>query len=234
MSAMPPPPPPIEPGAPTAAAAPPAHPLPWEQPDRPFVEALFETVKLFVVQPKAAYDRMQKAGDLARPVLYAVIIGWIGVFFGQLYSIALSGFQMDMMRNMGVPGGYGGAGMSTAMNLGIIVLAPVLILIWLAIETVVFHLCLMLAGGANGGFDTTLRTCCYATTAQLAGIIPLCGGLAALVWAIVLLIIGLAIAHRTTQGKAAVAVFLPLVLCCVCAVVLGVMFGAGLAGLANR
>lgn len=234
MSSMPPPPPPIEPGAPTSSAARPANPLPWEEPGRPFVEALFETVKLFVMEPSAAFRRMQRSGDLARPVIYAVILGWIGMFFGQIYSIALSGFQMDMMRDMGLESPYGGAGMSTAMSLVFIVIAPIFVLIGLAIQTVVFHLCLMLVGGANGGFDTTLRTCCYASTVQLAAIIPLCGGLVALVWAIVLLIVGLAIAHQTTQGKAAVAIFLPLVLCCVCAVILGVMFGAGLAGLANR
>jgi hypothetical protein len=227
---LPPPPPPIEPGMPAAPPPGPMARLPWEEPGRPFVEALFETVKLFVTRPSEAYARMAVEGDLIRPVLYAIILGWVGVFFAQVFNIAMGGFQMGMMRRWGM----NASAVSPMVNIAIIVAAPLLVIIGLAIQTVVFHLVLMLIGGATRGFDATLRACCYAGTAQLAGIVPVCGGLVGLVWAIVLLVIGIATAHRTTQGKAALAVILPGVLCCACGVVLAIVFGATLAGLANR
>jgi len=191
------------------------------------VEALFETVKLFVMRPSEAYARMAVEGDLMRPVLYAIILGWIGVFFAQVFNIATGGFQVEMMRRWGMPG----SAVSPMVNIAIIVTAPLLVLIGLAIQTVVFHLTLMLVGGATRGFDATLRACCYAGTAQLAGIVPVCGGLIGLIWAIVLLVLGIAAAHRTTQGKAILAVILPAVLCCVCIVLISVIFGAALAGM---
>jgi hypothetical protein len=51
-----------------------------------------------------------------------------------------------------------------------------------------------------------------------------------MVWAIILYVFGLAIAHRTTQGKAVLAVLLPVVLCCAFAAAL--MFMGVLAGVA--
>jgi hypothetical protein len=88
----------------------------------------------------------------------------------------------------------------------------------------------MIVGGANNGFEATVRVVCYAQTAQLAGIVPFCGGLIAAIWAIVLYVIGLATAHRTTQGKAVLAVLLPVVLCC--AFVAALVFMGVLAGVA--
>ena len=65
---------------------------------------------------------------------------------------------------------------------------------------------------------------------ELAGIIPFCGGLISLVWAIILYVFGLSTAHRTTQGKAVLAVLLPVVLCCAFAAAL--LFMGVLAGVA--
>ena len=73
----------------------------------------------------------------------------------------------------------------------------------------------MIVGGANQPFETTFRV--FAFTQGSTGplqIIPLCGGLIAGVWAIVCYCIGLARAHETDTGRAVLAVFLPLIVCC--------------------
>ncbi|HEX7579294.1 MAG TPA: hypothetical protein VF580_04785, partial [Thermoanaerobaculia bacterium] len=68
----PPPPPPFVPAPPAVA------PIPWEDPSRPPAPALIETVKLFVTDMTQAFRRMPVTGDIARPLLYAVIVGSIG------------------------------------------------------------------------------------------------------------------------------------------------------------
>ena len=97
----------------------------------------------------------------------------------------------------------------------IVILLPVLIVICLFIGSAVVHLCLMIVGGANQSFETTFRVLAFSqgSTGPLQ-IIPICGGLIAGVWALVCNCIGLARAHETDTGRAVLAVFLPLIVCC--------------------
>jgi hypothetical protein len=221
----PPSPPPITPGAPPPPVPPVTEPpLPWEQPGYPFLEALYETAKLFVTVPTQAFRRMSITADLGRPLLYAILLGWVGIIAGQLYSIALRGVTANLLPFQSAEG----LAMGTGVSIVVMVFAPVFVLLGIFIWSAIVHLFLMMVGGANSGFGATVRVMSYATTAQLAQIVPLCGGIIGAVWAIVLEIIGLAQAHRTTQGKAALAVLLPLVLCCVCIAILAVLFGAAI------
>ncbi len=221
----PPPPPPITPGAPPPPVPPVTEPpLPWEQPGYPFLEALYETVKLFVTVPTQAFRRMSITADLGRPLLYAILLGWLGIIAGQLYSIALRGVTANLLpfasgKDMAI---------GTGVSIALMVLAPIFVLLGIFIWSAIVHLFLMMVGGANSGFGATVRVMSYATTAQLAQVVPLCGGIIGAVWAIVLEIIGLAQAHRTTTGKAAVAVLLPIALCCVCVAIVIALFGAAI------
>jgi hypothetical protein len=199
-------------------------PIPWEQPGYPFLEALYETAKLFVRVPTEAFRRMSVTADLGRPLLYAILLGWLGIIAGQLYSIALRGVTANLLPFQSAEG----LAMGTGVSIAVMVLAPIFVLLGIFIWAAIVHLFLMMVGGANSGFGATVRVMCYSTTAQLAQIVPLCGGIIGSVWAIVLEIIGLAQAHRTTQGKAALAVLLPLVLCCVCVAIVVALFGAAI------
>jgi hypothetical protein len=199
-------------------------PIPWEQPGYLFLEALYETAKLFVTVPTEAFRRMSVAADLGRPLLYAILLGWVGIIAGQLYSIALRGVTANLLPFQSAES----LAMGTGFSIAVMVLAPIFVLLGIFIWSAIVHLFLMMVGGANSGFGATVRVMCYSTTAQLAQIVPLCGGIIGSIWAIVLEIIGLAQAHRTTQGKAALAVLLPLVLCCVCIAIIVAMFGAAI------
>jgi hypothetical protein len=74
---------------------------------------------------------------------------------------------------------------------------------------------LLLTGGATQGFGTTYRVTnfAYGSIAWI-GFIPYIGGMALLIWMIVLLIIGLSKAHEVPASKPAIAVIAPIVLCC--------------------
>jgi hypothetical protein len=238
----PPPPPPQDPpddnwgvAVPPAVSEPgPAtvQPLPWEQPGYPPLEGLFETAKLFITSPSEAFARVRTTGGLGRPIAWAIIFGWIGVIAGQVYNLAFGGSWMRLLPNMPHSEEMAASGlMNMGFSIAFMVLAPIFILIGLFIWAAIVHLFLLLLGGANSGFDGTVRVLCYASTVQIAQVVPLCGGMVAGIAAIVLEIIGLAIIHRTTQGKAAGAVLIPVAICCVCAVALAVAFGAAIVAL---
>lgn len=225
-----PPAPPVPPSLPPQGPPPPppgAQPqaLPWEQPGYPALEGLYETAKLVLLNPTEAFARMSITGDLGRPLLFAVILGWVGIVAAQLYRFIIPGVAMpwryfpEMEHSMSFA-------MRPAFGIVTMVLAPILILLAIFIGSAILHLFLLIVGAGQSGFVATVRVVCYAGATQVLQVVPLCGGFIAAVWGIVLEIVGLAIAHRTSQGKAAVAVLLPIALCCACAAVLMVAFGA--------
>lgn len=215
------------------AAPPPlaAAPLPWEDPIRPGSGTFLETLRLIALEPTEAFRRMPRGGGLGRPLLWLIATGWIGVAVSQVWSLLLTGVTLpfmdgvDRLTNLGLT-----AGLSAAL----MVLAPVLLLIGVVVQSAVLHLMLLLVGGARHGFETTIRVCCYAGTAQLAGVVPLCGGLATFVWLAVLLVVGFAAVHEIDHGRASVAVLLPLVMCCVLGVLAAVTLGGLAAFLASQ
>lgn len=194
---------------------PPVAPLPWEDPEQPFLEALFETAKLFVLAPQNAYSRMQISGDLGRPLLWAVIFGWIGIIASQAYDLAFRGAMWQFMPGMDRAAAVA---MPVAVSVTMMVLAPVFVLLGVFLWSAILHLMLLILGGAANGFAATLRVVAYTGTSNILNVIPFCGGLLAAVWGMVLAVIGLAASHRISTGKAVLAVLLPLLLCCACVI----------------
>jgi hypothetical protein len=225
----PPPPPPFVPAPPVEA------PIPWEVPSLPPAQALIETVKLFVTDMKQAFRRMPVAGDLGRPLLYAVIVGSIGPIVGQVYSLFLPNPLLRMLQER-LAGQAGSELLTRSAASGIFAIAfvPVAVVIGLFVGAGIIHVCLMMVGGANRGFLATFRVMCYSSTGQLAQVVPLIGGLVALAFTGVLEVKGLEIAHRTTVGKAIAAILIPAAVCCACAVMLLVTLGAAVFGMLNR
>jgi hypothetical protein len=113
--------------------------------------------------------------------------------------------------------------------------AAITILLGLFICAAVLHLFVLLVGAAKAsasGFEGTFRVVAYASTASLAQVIPFVGGLITLVWWIFLSIKGIQRIHRTTSGRAAAAVLLPIAAVAVCLfiamiAVLGLLFAVG-------
>ena len=184
---------------------------------------------MLATRPGQAFAGMPTTGGIGSPLLYAVIVGWIGTAFAVIWNMLFQGMWIPFMNSGDEAAVL--AGFTAAWGIAVLFLAPIFVVIGVFIGAAILHLMLMIVGGANKGFEATVRVICYALTAQLAGIIPFCGGIVSLVWSIILYVIGLATAHKTTQGKALLAVLLPVVLCCGFAAAL--MFMGVLAGIAS-
>lgn len=100
--------------------------------------------------------------------------------------------------------------------LAIVVVAPVLTLVSMYVGAAIVHLLLMVFRGANRPFDATLTVVAYANGLNLLVAVPFCGSLIAVIWSLVVLVIGLGQIQRCGSGKAAAAVFTPAVLVCLC------------------
>ncbi len=217
--------PPVQPGAtPTSAPVAARGGLPWEhRQERGFFNAFIETLTMVLTRPAEAFTVMRRNGGLGEPLIYALIGGCIGGIVSFLFSLGFQSLGLFADRHHNGLGAMVGVGIGSAM----IILLPVFIVIGLFIGSAIVHLCLMIVGGANQSFETTFRVLAFShgSTGPLQ-IIPLCGGLISGVWAIVCTCIGLARAHETDTGRAVLAVFLPLIVCCGGGLLIAFMFGA--------
>ena len=166
---------------------------------------------------------MKVEGGLAGPIIYALIGGCIGGVASFLFSLGFQsiGLTMGQRNTFAVLTGMG------VGSIAIIILLPVAILLGLFIGGAIIHLCLMIVGGANKTFETTVRVLAFTqgSTGPLQ-MVPLCGGIIAGIWALVVNCIGLARAHETDTGRAVLAVFLPLIVCCGGGILLAILVPA--------
>jgi phage FluMu protein Com len=204
--------------------------LPWEASGQS-LGTWWETAKLCLMQPSYAFDVMRPYGGMGQPMLYCglgLLLGTVGQMLWYLPLIVLIGLAANQGRNGGDVAAMVGIQFATQLfsgAVGVVLGATIGLMIGAAIA----HVCLLAVGGARQGYETTLRVIGYAngSTAWL-NVIPCVGGLIAFVWFIVLEIIGFSRAHQIDTGKAALAVFLPLIVCAGCiAAMIGLAFAGG-------
>jgi len=195
--------------------------LPWERGQKSF-RTFWDTTKLVMGAPIDAFSMMHREGGLVTPMLYAIAGGLTGALFSAVYNSLL---QVVIFGGFAAATGEmpDGGEMAAALALQIVLQFAIAtfagtagVVIGLFIFGGLYHLFLMMLGGARFPFETTFRVVAYVTGAtSLIQVIPLCGqyiyGLVSLVYAI----LGLSAAHQISGGKAAAAVLLPLLLCVV-------------------
>jgi hypothetical protein len=175
------------------------------------------------------FSNMRLSGGIGLPVLYMVIGAAIGGMAQVSQQAALMALRIGAanmnpgLNNQPDSMGYV-AGLFLGGTCGIVVLALIMSLITAG----VYHLMLSLLGGAQQGFEATYRVVAYSSAHSfLLYVIPCCGAHLGVLAGLVFPIIGLACAHETSGWKAAGAVLLPGIVCCV----VGVAIGAALVGM---
>lgn len=178
---------------------------PWEDMENlGFFEGLLQTLQQSLFATTKFFAKLPLRGGLLNPLLYALIVGTAGNMAAYLTGLATGG---------AIPF-IGQDGLSGSMMVFIGLLIPPMILFTVFLWALILQGTLFLVGGANEDFEATFRVVCYTSAADLINAIPVLGGLIALVWKTYMTIIGLREVHRTSTGRAAAAVILPLVLCC--------------------
>jgi hypothetical protein len=181
---------------------------------------------MVLTRPSEAFTAMRREGGLGEPLLYAIIGGSFGLIFYFIYQLAFQSLGIFANRPNPLAHVIG----TSIGGVILIIFVPVLVAIGAFINAAILHVCLMIVGGAKQPFETTFRVICFASGSVLPlMVVPLCGGLIAGIWDIVLRCIGLARAHETDTGRAVLAVLLPVIVCCcggfLCVMMLG-GFGA--------
>lgn len=212
-------------------------PLPWEIRERiGILPALWQTLVLFVQNPAHAYARARDSGDYASPVIYGLAIGTLGGVVGHLWGMLFNVGSLGLLGGLADENTLPMMGLMAGMGAVMMIFIPLLVLIGMFVSAALVHVSLLVTGGlpdSKGGFEGTLRSQAYASSTQVAVIVPLVGGLVAAIWAIVLNVIGLKRMHGISTGRALVGILLPMVACCVLIGTLIIMVG-GLAMMSSR
>jgi hypothetical protein len=216
---------------PVAAAAAGAAGNPWDERDRlGILTALVETTRLVLTRPGEFFRAAPVAAGIGSPLLYAVIVGWLGVVVASLYqaifrsvvgsTVGLLGDRPELAQLIAFTESWAGF-------VAQVVFGGVFVAIGVFVWSAIVHVALLLLGGARSGFEATLRVVCFSQATSVLLLVPFCGQLIAPVWTLVVDVIGLAEAHRIGYGRSAAAVLLPIaLLCCCCGGAIALFAGA--------
>lgn len=192
-------------GAGAAAPEPAEGPPPWEDPGASLPENFIATWRESVFEPGRFFPRVPWEASLPRPVLYLLIVMVIAAFFNLWWSA----LGVAAPLALGVTGQEAGMGRGAAALVEFFI-SPFAALFSLAISTLVFHFFALFLAPQHRGLGATARVICYASGPAVFSIVPILGQLVGFVWGLVLTVVGVREAHRTTTGRAAAIVLLPL------------------------
>ncbi len=229
------------PGAEAPAGEPPEEGAPFaRRREVGFLRGYAETLRRVAFEP-GSFFRSVRVGQSGSAVLFGVLSITVGSWISTAYGALASAGGLSVVRWVGVrlPQGKGFDSrafeglIERAGPVGIaiqLLAAPVVAVVVVYLVAAVVHLFLLLFRGAGRGFPATLTVVGYAQGLSLLSVLPLCGGLVAAVWALVVTIVGLGEAQRCGPGRAAAATLVPvaLLVCCACAA--GLLGAATLAG----
>ena len=197
-----------------------ARPAPFAERARlGFLAAYGETWKEVAARPEAFFSRLGPDGA-GSAVLYGLLSGTVGLFVSRFYAILNQRHWYDASRDVVETLPPDKAQLverylpylATRFSFWEALTSPLKILVGILVGAVAMHLLLLLFRARPGSFRTTLAAVGYAFGITILLAVPVCGFPVTAAWLAVVLVVGLAAAHRCTTGKAAAAVFLPGVL----------------------
>ncbi|OQY29947.1 MAG: hypothetical protein B6244_01425 [Candidatus Cloacimonetes bacterium 4572_55] len=187
----------------------------WESPEGiGRFRAFFSTLKAVLLSPSEFFQTMRLEGGLFQPLIFSIIVGWIGGLFFLIWDQALS---LDYLKPPGDMGALQGD-FQVYIQIISLILIPLTVSIALFFQSLLIHLFLLIFNSGKNGFEGTFRVIAYSNASSLFQIIPVVGPFIGGIYSLVLYVIGLRDAHEADGLKVTFAVLMPaILLCCCCA-----------------
>lgn len=185
----------------------------WERrPEVKLFPAFFTTIREVLFEPGPTFSRLPINGQLRRPTTFYVMLLVIQYALAYLFYAIYIPFASatNELQRAGVSVGLA----EIVLPFALLLLAAMAIGLNF-VAAGIFHLILMMLGGANKNYEATYKVLCYSNCAHLLAFVPCVGSIAAIVFFYIASVIGLQKVHGTETWKAAVAMILPGALCCI-------------------
>lgn len=187
-----------------------------------WLAAFLATTRAVLMNPAMFFSRAGTEWRKAGVFPFYIICTVFGLLMGQIWAWAITTFLSDILaaETIAVAGGaFMGWGMALGMAVGTAVLSP----LFLLITAGVVHACLRVTGAGRGGFGATAMVCGFGVCTYVLYLVPFIGQYLAGLWGLFVLLVGLRHAHRAPMWKVVLAVFLPVLILLVLALVAGGM-----------
>lgn len=192
------------------------------------VVTFIPTVLSVLSRPVAFFRGIARRGDFVSPLVFAVICIVIYAVLAGIISFLVAAGTQDFGAALGgVIGGVIGGAIGGIVGL--------------FVGAGIYHLLVLLfVRPANAGFEATFRVVAYPSALLLVtwlATIPILGifiALAALVYNVILNIVGIREVHSTTTGRAALVVLIPIAVLFILALIIGVLVAALLVGASQQ
>lgn len=214
--------------------------LPWDRrAELGTWRAYWQTSVAVIGSPIQTFQRAKPDAPLGDSLLLAGVSGFVGFATTLLlYMLFAAGMLLFSASELGKVAGetklQGGALAGIGVGVVVIYIAMIFVMQMASVLAIsgIEHGCLRLLGHREGSYSVTVRAHALAMGPYLIGLIPLCSLYVYPLWSLVLRIFAMQHLHRTTGGKAAGAVLLPIaVLIALCGVgyvmLFAAMIGAG-------
>jgi hypothetical protein len=165
-----------------------------------FIDEFIGTWKKVITTPGDFFKEMPTSGGYEAPLKFAVV------------NYIIAGIGLTLI--------------SLGSAFFMIVAMPVFGIIGLFISGAILYVCFKIVGG-SGSYEGTVRMLSYTSAVNAVSWIPILGWIVAL-YAIYLAIVGGTFVHNITTMRSAIAIFIPIVVLTIIAVLLIVVLGVAL------
>lgn len=207
---------------------PPSTPAPeyyvhWEDRDRlGFIRAFGQTWSEVTFRPTDFFRKASPLGHFGSALLFAFIIGMVSSLISLFWQYQFWGSLGELKQFEEMFGVEIGRDFLRLLAL----FSPFIVIVSLFISSFIYHVSLLLVGGGKNGWEATFRAICYSYGPRLFDCIPWCGGLIAMLWQFVVMVIGWRELHNTSMSRAVFAALLPFLVCCALITLLVYQFAA--------
>lgn len=195
----------------------------WEDRDRlGFLRAFGHTWSEATFRPTDFFRKAAPLGHLGSALLFAFFVGMVSSLISLFWQYQFWGSFGELKQFEELFGVEFGRNFLRVLAL----LSPFLVLVSLLLKVLIYHVSLLIVGSGNSGWEATFRAICYSYGPLLFDCIPWCGGLIAIIWQFVVMIIGWRELHHSSTTRAVFAALLPFLVCCSLVVLLVYQFAA--------
>lgn len=164
-----------------------------------------ETLRLVLLAPSSFYPRLLTSVELVRPLVFGYACILIGMVVSLLWFLALDLPGREVVDKTALDAGV----TADQLIFGILALTPILAALQMAVEILLYHVVVKVAGG-QGTMLKSAQLYGYSSGAHLLKVIPYIGGLAYWMARVFSQLTGTRIVHGLSTARAALAVIVPL------------------------
>lgn len=180
--------------------------------------AFVRNAKDILTDPIEYFGRIKPAEDYLSLFVWLYVFSFINLFFSMVYQLVWEMIFNSTETLFTIPFVMCGS-----------VIAPFVVILMLAISSAILHFFLVNIGGSTKPFNTTFTVYALGSVTGIFSVVPILGGLVAMVYGIIINIMGMAKAHEIPASRVFLSFLVPALIvgCCVGITVMITAFAVG-------